>query len=248
MRDDNRLKLTLLWCPPGRFKMGSPASDSQAEEYEQPQVEATLSRGFWLGKTEVTQGQWEQVMETSPWKGNEELAKAGENYAVTYVSQVDALEFCRKLTEQERLAGRLSENEAYTLPSEAQWEYACRAGTTTKYSFGNNAFKLGDYAWYGDNAFDAGRRYAQEVGRKAANPWGFHDLHGNVWEWCLDGYDGKVPGGRDPLVTTGKDRVMRGGSWGDTAGLARSALRRWFTPMQRDCNIGFRVALISSEK
>jgi formylglycine-generating enzyme required for sulfatase activity len=152
------------------------------------------------------------------------------------------------LTEQERLAGRLPSEWEYTLPTEAQWERACRARTETKFNFGDDESKLGDYAWFRDNAFKAGEPYAHRVGQKTANPWGLCDMHGNVWEWCRDIYTEKLPGGRDPEVKragkTGRsNQVIRGASWGDGAGYCRSAFRLRDSPGDRNGILGFRVAL-----
>ncbi len=131
-----------------------------------------LKKGYWLGKFEVTQFEWKQVMQTEPWKG-QKFTKEGADYPATFVSWDDATDFCSKLTEQERQAGRLSNDWAYMLPTEAQWERACRARTETRFSFGDDQSKLGEYAWYGVNAFDAGEQYAHRVGQKKANPWDY---------------------------------------------------------------------------
>src|SRR5262249_31753837 len=132
IRDDNGLKLKLIWCPPGKFKMGSPDSEL-GRHPDENQVDVTLKDGFWLGQTEVTQGQWRQLMLTTPWTG-ERFVKDGDSYPVTYVSYDDAMSFCERLTKQERSAGRLPVDAIYILPTEAQWEYACRAGTSTRFS------------------------------------------------------------------------------------------------------------------
>lgn len=227
--------------------MGSPRSETDRESDEE-QVSVTLSRGFWLGQTEVTQGLWESVMGTTPWveHGDTDSYRAGANYPVVYVNWEDATEFCRKLTARERAAGRLPSGWAYQLPTEAQWEYACRAGTTTPYN-GDGTGVLGDYAWYAVNAWDIGERYAHLVGQKKANRWGLYDMHGNVWEWCQDWYGGKLPGGRDPLASAGGSlRVCRGGGWYSTARYCRSANRDGSGPSRRDNDLGFRCALSPS--
>jgi formylglycine-generating enzyme required for sulfatase activity len=118
----------------------------------------------------------------------------------------------------------------YRLPTEAQWEYACRAGTTTTYCFGDDPKQLGDYAWYKDNA--EARTHA--VGQKKANAWGLHDMHGNVWEWCRDAYQGKLPGGEDPEVRAGSYRVFRGGSWGDSNELKINRQKFWGSDFSED--------------
>ncbi|HEY3967842.1 MAG TPA: formylglycine-generating enzyme family protein, partial [Planctomycetaceae bacterium] len=198
VRNDNDLKMKLVWCPPGEFVMGTPKSEKQRREGED-QVGVTLTTGFWLGKYEVTQSEWKQVMQTEPFKGRA-LAKEGADYPATLVSWDDATEFCRKLTVRERQAGRLPDAWEYTLPTEAQWEYACRARSVTRFSFGDDASKLGEYEWFFKNTFDAGENYPHQVGQKKPNPWGLHDMHGNVWEWCRDVCFWKRPGGRDPEV------------------------------------------------
>ncbi|HEY3963196.1 MAG TPA: formylglycine-generating enzyme family protein [Planctomycetaceae bacterium] len=198
MRDDNGVKMKVVWCPPGDFKMGSPESD-KGPFNRQDQVDVALTEGFWLGKYEVTQSEWKQVMPTEPWKG-QRFTKEGADYPATFVSWDDSMQFCRKLTERERQGGRLSDDWEFTLPTEARWERACRAGTETKFSFGYDDAKLGDYAWYVDNAQKAGESYAHPVGQKKANPWGLCDMHGNVNEWCREVYTEALPSGRDPDV------------------------------------------------
>ncbi|MFV0443280.1 MAG: formylglycine-generating enzyme family protein [Planctomycetaceae bacterium] len=154
---------------------------------------------------------------------------------MTYVSWEDASEFCRKLTASERAAGRLPSGWSYTLPTEAQWEYACRAGTTGPYN-GDGTGVLSDYAWYDSNADDVGEKYAHPVGQKKANRWGLLDMHGNVWEWCQDWYGEKLPGGRDPLLSSGGSyRVYRGGSWDYSAWGCRSANRGGLGPSWCAC-------------
>jgi formylglycine-generating enzyme required for sulfatase activity len=149
------------------------------------------------------------------------------------------------------------------LPTEAQREYACRAGTTTAYSFGDDARNLGDYAWWGGIVGDGNaktQQYPHRVGQKKPNPWGLYDMHGNVWEFCRDAYAEKLPGGTDPLVETGAiraydarrgrtwDRVLRGGSWDNDAWGCRSAMRGSYDPVSREFYLGFRVALVPADK
>jgi formylglycine-generating enzyme required for sulfatase activity len=160
----------------------------------------------------------------------------------------DAAEFCDKLTSQEQMAGRLPSGLAYRLPTHAEWEYACRAGTRTRYSFGNDASKLGDYAWFYKNTEKIGEPYAHEVRLKKANPWGLHDMHGNVFEWCRDWHDDSVRGGIDPVgPATGEGRFITGGSWWGGTQECRSATCGPAEPSVRDFTIGFRVALIRTE-
>jgi formylglycine-generating enzyme required for sulfatase activity len=147
------------------------------------------------------------------------------------------MEFCRKLTERERAAGRLDEGHEYTLPTEAQWGYACRAGTTTRFSFGDDPeySQLGDYGWFSGNSSNR----THDVGGKLANPWGLYDMHGNVWEWCQDWY-GNYSGGSEPSI-----RVLRGGSWIISPRHCRSANRSWASAGVTNEVIGFRVALVA---
>ena len=221
-------RVQLKWIAPGSFQMGSNDGDSD----EKPVHRVTLSQGYWLGSTEVTQGQWQSVMGSNP------SHFKGGNLPVEKVSWEDAMSFCRKLTERERAAGRLSGDLAYTLPTEAQWEYACRAGTTGAY-----AGDLDAMAWYAKNS---GRK-THPVGTKRANAWGLYDMHGNVWEWCSDWY-GDYPRGSvtDPTgANSGSLRVLRGGSWGVTARYCRSADRFRDSPGYAWNLLGFRLALSS---
>ncbi len=191
----NSIGMELIEIPAGKFTMGSPLKEHHDHE---AQVAVTLTKPFGLGKTEVTQGQWKSVRGTEPWDGKAGV-KTDKDRPATYVSWGDATEFCEKLTDLERKAGKLKANEEYRLPTEAQWEYACRAGTTTAFSFGDDESKLGEYAWYDGNTKNIDREWAHKVGTKKPNPWGLHDMHGNVAEWCEDWHDEKLSGGVDPV-------------------------------------------------
>ena len=249
VRNDNGVEMKLVWCPAGEFTMGSPKSEKRSDA-DEDQVNVKLKKGFWLGKYEVTQGEWEEVMKTTPWKGKE-YAKEGAKYPAMYVSWQDAVAFCEKLTKQERTGGRLTDGWLYTLPTEAQWEYACRAGTNTPYSFGDNESALSEYAWWGGLFGDGNAKseqYAHPVGTKKPNARGLYDMHGNVYEWCRDVYAEKLPGGTAPEVTSGSpDRVARGGGWCDRAESCRSAYRYGGTSGYRDFALGFRVACNSGQ-
>ncbi len=234
------MKLTLI--PAGSFQMGSNESSD-----EKPIHTVRISRPFYLGVHEVTQGAWQDLMGTSPWSGKE-YVREDRDYPATYVSYDDALEFCRKLTAIERGTNGLSAGEEYRLPTEAEWEYACRAGTTGNYSFGDDESRLGDYAWYGavlGNNNAKNELYAHRVGVKKPNGWGLFDMHGNVWEWCLDWYDARYYARTpptDPLNTqSDQHRVLRGGSWLRTPTFCRSAIRFWLTPDYRADYLGFRL-------
>lgn len=246
-RKDNSFKTMLVWIPPGDFTMGSPKDEKDRSD-DEDHVQVTLTKGFWLGQHEVTQAEWRRVMQTAPWSG-EQFVKEGDNYPATYVSWDDAMKFCAKLSEQERSAGWLPADWQYTLPTEAQWEYACRGGTKSRFSFGDDDSDLGEYAWFAKNADDAGDKYAHTVAQRKPNPWGLSDMHGNVWEWCRDGYGKQLSGGTDPGGATGGSlRVLRGGCWNFTARNCRSANRSYFDPAHRYANLGFRLAAVPSGK
>jgi formylglycine-generating enzyme required for sulfatase activity len=249
VRDDNALKMKLVWCPPGEFTMGSPPAET-GRGTDENQVSVSLTKGFWLGKFEVTQAEWKLVMKTEPWKAPLHTRERSDFPAI-YVNWMNVAAFCSKFTDDERGAGRLPEGWRYTLPTEAEWEYACRAETTTKFSFGDDGSKLGEYAWYDENLSDYGVGDGHCVGQKKPNPWGLHDMHGNVWEWCRDSYSRKPPGGRDPLVrSNGLFFVIRGGGRNNDALDCRSASRRYVEFHLRNdpdvaFRLGFRLALSS---
>jgi len=227
-----------VWIPPGTFTMGSTATERQRFPGEGPQTVVTISKGFFMGRYEVTQGQYRAMFGTYesffPWD---------QNVPVEQVDWFHATEYCGKLTEQERAAGSLPPPYLYRLPTEAEWEYACRAGTTTRFSYGDDLGfgYLTNYCWYLSNSGGKTHR----VGQMRPNIWGLYDVHGNVWEWCLDWY-GTYPGGRvtDPTgPASGERRVARGGGWVDEPLSCRSARRRSFLPGHRTNYIGFRVVL-----
>ena len=230
------LNLSMIWVKPGTFMMGSPVSEAGRYQYDF-QHQVTLTDGFYLGKYEVTQAQWERVM------GNNPSNFKGADNPAEKVSWNAAVDFCKKLTEMEKKAGRVPQGMSYQLPTEAQWEYACRAGTTTKYSWGDDIDpKLANY-------LDSGLKKTGAVGSYRPNPWGIHDMHGNVIEWCADWY-GKYPSGSvtDPIgPASGSFRVMRGGSWNATVTPLRSAKRQHITPSLRSHSLGFRVSFQSSK-
>ncbi len=242
--EPNTIGMELIEILAGTFTMGSPAGEKNHRPNEE-QVAVTLTKPFWLGKTEVTQGQWKKVMGTEPWKGQQYMER-GENIPATHFRLSDqsrlgdTIDFCNKLTELDRQAGILNANEQYRLPTEAEWEYACRAGTTTAYSFGDDASQLSKYGWFNGNAYSDGEKYAHKVGLKKPNPWGLCDMHGNVAELCSDWYDDKLPGGTDPVgFGGGSNPVIRGGSWWSILVDCRSASRNLIVPSPR--HLGFRV-------
>lgn len=216
--------MTFCWCPPGDFLMGSPASEDDRDDYDD-QVKVTLSKGFWMGKTEVTQEQWQAVMRynTSNFRGT--------NLPVESVSWKHAQEFLQKIDPV--LAA--TDGWKTMLPTEAQWEYAARAGESWIYSGGDN---LDEVAWHDDNS----RSTTNPVGMKKPNAWGMHDMSGNVWEWCRDWYAEKLLGGVDPAgASLGSVRVFRGGSWSGNADYCRVAHRNSNHPLSSVSDIGFRV-------
>jgi formylglycine-generating enzyme required for sulfatase activity/tRNA A-37 threonylcarbamoyl transferase component Bud32 len=212
------LSLEMVWIPGGTFQMGSNDNDD-----EKPVHPVELD-GFWLGKYQVTQRQYEALMGTNP------SHFKGPNRPVEQVSWEDAMAFCRKLSQ--------ATGKSYTLPTEAQWEYACRAGSSAKWCFGDDESQLGEYAWYEANSGSQ----THDVGQKRPNAWGLYDMHGNVWEWCADWYgtysaaNAKNPTG--PL--TGQNRVIRGGAWFSEAYRSRSAYRCDGSPGGRYSLVGFR--------
>jgi formylglycine-generating enzyme required for sulfatase activity len=231
-----KVKLDLIWIEPGTFVMGTP-KDESGRNNDETQHQVTLSKGYWLGKYEVIQPQWKAVMGSDPshWQG--------EDLPVEQVSWYEAMKFCEKLTMIEKAAGRLPEGYVYTLPTEAQWEYACRAGTTGAYNV--DGATLNELGWHGDESQDK----THAVGQKKPNACGLYDMHGNVWEWCLDWY-GDYP--EDPVTdpvgkTSGSGRVDRGGSWGHYAGLCRSGDRNDAGPGMKAGHVGFRLALAPAQ-
>ena len=233
----NSVGMKMIVIPPGEFNMGH------------GQVEVTLTRPFRIGKYEVTQGEFRAVMKSNPSyfsaAGDGQNAVVGLNtnaFPVEMATWDEATAFCRLLTAAERRDGKLPDGWEYRLPTDAQWEYACRAGTFSVYIFGNAPTELGDYTWYLANS----DRRTQGVGQKRSNAWGLHDMNGNVWEWCRDWHAERHMGGLDPEVTLDSAlRVFCGGSYENEAGECRSAVRYRGSPDQRNPAIGFRVTLVN---
>ncbi|MDB5338759.1 MAG: hypothetical protein JWN70_4378, partial [Planctomycetaceae bacterium] len=232
----NSVGMGLVLIPPGTFVMGSPAGEVGRSTNED-QTTVTLTQPIYVGKTEVTQGQWMATMASQPWKDGFDV-KEGANYPATFVSWEDANAFCEKLSSLEGVT--------YRLLSDAEWEYACRAGTTSRFSFGDNESQLGRYEWYRENAFDIKEEFAHQVAMKVPNSFGLHDMHGNVSEFCQDLSVEKLPGGTDPLVTSGGvRRITRGGTWWrDENSVYRSSTRRDAAPDFPISTAGFRVARV----
>jgi formylglycine-generating enzyme required for sulfatase activity len=246
--------MKLCWCPPGRFLMGSPP-DEPERRTDEDQVEVRITRGFWMGKYEVTQEQWKRVTGKVPGPFTADLPE-GDDYPVGNVNYAEAEAFCRKLTELGRRSAALPADWEFRLPTEAQWEYACRAGTTTATAFGNKlSSKQANFKEKPYNGAEPGPSlgHATKVGSYPPNAWGIHDMHGNICEWCRDWYHRKLPGGDDPDLSSRKGtinrdgtypRVRRGGTWCDPGWANRSALRQRFEPERRYDHIGFRVAAV----
>jgi formylglycine-generating enzyme required for sulfatase activity len=226
-RFTNSVDMEFVLIPAGKFKMGSPRGEQDRDEDER-QHKVTISRPFYMQTTEVTQAQWEAVMGDNP----SYFEECGDDCPVERVSWDDCQEFIRRLNSMEG-------TDTYRLPTEAEWEYACRAGSSTRYCFGDSEGKLAEYAWYIDNSEERSHR----VGQKKPNAWGLYDMHGNVWEWCQDWY------GRYPLLRTtnpkgpfrGLNRVNRGGSWDDPTANCRSASRDDLHPEWPVKDLGFRL-------
>jgi formylglycine-generating enzyme required for sulfatase activity len=226
--------MKFAWCPPGTFLMGSPPNEPERNDDETPHW-VTLTKGFWMGVTPVTQAQWQAVMGRNP------SHFKGDNLPVESVSWDDCQAFCKKLAQKVR--------KRFRLPTEAEWEYACRAGTTTPFHFG--ATISTDQANYnGSNAYVTGRaavfwQRTTPVDSFPANPWGLRDVHGNVWEWCQDWYGPYLSSDiQDPLgPEDGDGRVMRGGSWGGMPSDCRSAYRAHLEEGCRRYGLGCRVVL-----
>ena len=238
--------IDFVWIGPGTFQMGASDSDKACTddndnpkycESERPQHEVQISKGFWLGKYEVTQGQWQSVMGTTPWSGNnKQYVQSNSSHPAVWITYNEVQSFIQKLN---TAAG----SAVYRLPTEAEWEYACRAGTTTRWSFGDDESQLTNYAWYSANAWNANEQYAHAVGTKGANPWGLYDMHGNVQEWVQDWY-GRDYYNSSPRVdpkgpSSGIERVVRGGTVFHEAKISRSA-SRFKENIERSFN-GFRL-------
>ena len=234
------MEMVFVRLPPGAFTMGSPLSESGRYSDEGPQHEVTISRSFWMGKFEVTQAQWEAVMGTTPWSGQANVQSHPDHPAV-YISWNTSQAFIERLNQAEG-------SQIYRLPTEAEWEYAARAGTQTPWSFGDRESQLGDYAWYTANTWDAGEGYAHPVGTKLPNPWGLHDMHGNVWEWVFDWFDEDYYS-RSPSVDPqgpefGTNHVLRSGRFSYIAQRLRSAHRFRHAPTHTRWGIGVRLLRI----
>ena len=249
---ENSIGMKFVLIPKGTFLMGSPP-DEEGREDDEPQHEVTITRDFRLGVYEVTQSQYKRVMgknpsyftgdrvaERDPKNGRVVKDVDSANHPVDYVSYDDAVEFCRKLSAlpEESAAGR-----RYRLPTEAEWEYACRSGAKTEFSFGNDAADPGLHAWYSSNS----NKMTHAVGGRKPNAFGLYDMHGNVFEWCSDWHDEKYyansPGTDPKGPDLGSFRVVRGGAWLNVPIYVRCASRLNSTPAARNFFIGIRLVL-----
>ncbi len=244
----NSLEMKFVWCPPGTFKMGAPPTEHRDSVRLEAQQDVRITRGFYMGAFEVTQQEYERVMGHNPSTFAARSQPETPRYPVDSVTWNDATEFCRRLSEvpQEKAAGRL-----YRLPTEAEWEYACRAGTTTKFAFGDGiSSHMANFN--GNHTTDVTERGPQlarptVVGSYRPNAWGLYDMHGNISEWCHDVFreDRHNLPNVDPVHQgPGNERVRRGGDWGSMPALLRSASRMGFRPDVRMPYNGFRVVLV----
>jgi len=223
------LPLTFAWCPPGTFTMGSDRDDANSDE--KPAHTVTLTKGFFIGIYPVTQAQWKAAL-----MGSEPSNFPGADRPVEQVLWEESRKFCRQMTRQ--LKGRAE----VRLPTQAQWEYACRVGTSSEFNTGDGEESLLKSGWFESNS----GKETHPVGQLAPNAWGIYDMHGNIWEWCLDWYAEYTPEEKtDPVgPETGSDRVFRGGGWGDPAKFCRSTYRSWFDPAVRYDALGFRIVMV----
>jgi formylglycine-generating enzyme required for sulfatase activity len=226
------VKLQFVLIPAGEFLMGSADSDPQGENNEKPQHRVRITKPFYLGKYKVMQDQWDALM------GSNSSAFRGPQYPVNAVSWDDCQTYIKKLDDKFP-----PHRGKFRLPTEAQWEYACRAGGTTEWSFGDDVSKLGDYAWCRTNAEES----IHPLGQKKPNAWGLYDMHGDLWEWCADSYDRRYYASSPAVDPAGPSpngyRVLRGGSWNLGPEYARSARRSWLGQNVGSFLHGFRLAM-----
>lgn len=241
------LNLPMVWIPAGEFSMGSALAEQLRLPNEEPSTRMRFQKGFWVGATEISQETFRRVM------GHNPSYSFGSDLPVESVTWNEAKEFGERLTKSERAAGRLPEGYVYRLPTEAEWEYFARAGTRAPFSFGEAANpKDGNFQGHyprdyrsGESA-QPGRAGTAPVGSYPPNPWGLHDVHGNVSEWVYDGYNARLPGGTQVdfvRLEEGRGRAVRGGGWDDLAHRARSSARDQLSPDARQNSVGFRVVL-----
>jgi formylglycine-generating enzyme required for sulfatase activity len=232
--------LCFVWIQPGVFTLGSPPNQVDKDSDESPQTTVSLTRGFWMSKHPTTQEEYLAVTGSNPSYFRGTLKRPVEQ-----VGWNEAVEYCSKETSRLQNAGRLPAGYECRLPTEAEWEYACRAGSGTKFGHGDDYGKLGDYAWFAGNS----GKMTQPVEKKLPNAWGLYDMHGNVWEWCLDWYSEALPGGRvaDPQgQAEGLRRVNRGGCWSSIGWYCRSSTRFYVWATGKMNGLGFRPVIAPS--
>jgi formylglycine-generating enzyme required for sulfatase activity len=242
----NSIGMKLRRIPAGTYLRGATPGDTDAKDGGKPQREITISRPFLVGVYEVKQSEWVKVMGADR---NKSQFKDSDQLPVENVTWWEALEFCNKLSEREgkapyyKVVGEeavtILGGNGYRLLTEAEWEYACRGGVRTKYPFGDDPARLGDFAWFGGNAGEK----THPVGQKQPNGFGLYDMIGNVFEWCQDGLDAVDPPGR----ARASSRVFRGGSWATDPSLCRPTYRYGFAPGIRSYGVGFRLAAVRAE-
>ena len=231
----NSIGIEFTLIPAGEFMMGSPPSENDGRDNERPVHRVNIANDFYISKNVVTQKQWRELMGENPKYRQAFLYFKGENLPVSPITCFEVQEFIEKLNEKEN-------TNKYRLPSEAEWEYAARAGTTTTYSFGDHELYLDAYAWYETNS----NKKLHDVGQKEHNPWGLFDMHGNVWEWVQDNWNGNykdAPTDGSAWKSNNSNRVIRGGSWSSSAGDCRSSRRTYSRPGEAglQTNTGFRL-------
>jgi formylglycine-generating enzyme required for sulfatase activity len=232
----------MVFIPPNTFTMGSPTNEQDRNIFEGPQTTVTLTRGFWIGKHEVTQAEYLDVTGTNPSDFPGDLSRS-----ISSVSWQDATNYCAALTQRELAAGRIPAGSQYRLPTEAEWECAARAGTATRFSYGDDPGypSLTNYAWFLDLAHPD--LIVHTVGEKLPNPWGLYDMAGNVWEWCQDWYTDQVGGvqtdPQGPATNAQGLKVIRGGAYDYDNSSCRSASRFFRFALAPDSDVGFRVVL-----
>lgn len=242
--------MELLLIPPGTFVMGSTELEfnQRAGDSVKGPVSATLKKGFWLGKFTVTQREWQGLMGTNLAQQRGKAVERhrlesdmgeGDDFPMYYVTHDEAVEFCKRLTHQECSEGRLHAEWKYTLPTEAHWEYACRAGTSTATAFGDCLSSTQANFW------ESHHYQTVPVGQYKPNAWGLFDMHGNVWEWCRGVWSTHWPGGFDPeVVPEDWGPVIRGGCWSSNVRQCTSTIQYMGNPEDRNCQEGFRVAAV----
>jgi formylglycine-generating enzyme required for sulfatase activity len=219
-------EMRFIFMRPGEFLMG--AEDGEA--HERPPHKVVLGKSFYIGAYTVTQREWRAAMGTEPWAGRD-LVERGERFPAVYVNWEDAKAFLAKLNAADS-------NNYYRLPTEEEWEFAARAGTTSRFSFGDDETAFNAYGWYKQSAYDAGVHHPLQVGTKRPNPWGLFDMHGNVWEWVEDWYYGPYS---EERRGNPDEKVLRGGGFDFGAFGARSAFRNKLSPIRSNHVIGFRI-------